>query len=538
METSPHSRTDHDAGRRAAFRLGPLGLSLLAMLLGPVVASLRADDAKKMNVLLIVGDDHAASALGCYGNPRIKTPHLDKLAAGGMRFERAYCNSPVCTASRQSFITGRMPQSVGVTLLTTWLGEQATTLAHVLGSEGYATLAAGKMHFNNPKPGYDEQWLRHGFGEVLELEQSQKRIQMRGVREVDSSIPVQPMWRPFNDPARIWLNAANLPWPAYDADMTDEDFVYESRNFMRNPPRRPWFVVTSLKATHSPFVYPIEFAGRYDPKVFEPPEPGPEDGAQIPLIFKDLTRQEKQGITAAYYTAAEYLDECVGRTLDGLEKSGEAENTIVIYIGDHGYCLGDHGRFEKHCMYEQAVRAPLIVRWPGHTTPGGVSGALVEFIDLFPTIAEVCGVPIPPEVEGRSLVPVLEGRRRDHREMVTSVYFENEEAMVRDQRYKLIYTTGKRERQDHYTTANPLPGRTIRLYDETADPGEMHNIADDPANREILGSLMKELFVRLRQGRNFDPPRELSMQDALDLYLIPPEVQREADADLKMIQTK
>ena len=175
---------------------------------------------------------------------------------------------------------------------------------------------------------------------------------------------------------------------------------------------------------------------------------------------------------AAYYTSVEFLDKNVGRVLDALAESGHADDTLVIYSGDHGYMLGQHGRFEKHCSYEPAVRAPLIMRLPGRVRAGTVTPALVELIDIVPTVLDLCHSPVPENVQGRSLAKLLDGGTNLHRDCVFVEYAENEEAMIRTDRWKLIYSTGRRERQDGYTTGRPLAGKVVRLFDVVADPDE------------------------------------------------------------------
>src|SRR5262249_42477567 len=152
----------------------------------------------------------------------------------------------------------------------------------------------------------------------------------------------------------------------------------------------------------------------------------------------------------------------------------------VVYTGDHGYMLGQHGRFEKHCCYEPAARAPLLMRFPGRVKPNQNTAALVEFLDIAPTVLAACAVAIPEQVQGRSLLPLLKGEAKAHRDHVIVEYSEDEEAMIRDGRWKLIYSTGKRERQDGYATGKPLPGRTVLLFDEENDPDELTNLAKRP----------------------------------------------------------
>jgi choline-sulfatase len=170
-----------------------------------------------------------------------------------------------------------------------------------------------------------------------------------------------------------------------------------------------------------------------------------------------------------------------------------------VYIGDHGYMLGQHGRFEKHCCYEPAVRSPLLVRFPGRVKPKQQTRALVEFIDIAPTVLHLCDVAIPPRMQGTSLKKLLHGETSEHRDHVVVEYAENEEAMIRTERWKLIYGTGKRERQDGYGTGRPLPGRTIHLYDMETNPAETTNLANRPEHARRVAELTARLAEHMKR---------------------------------------
>ncbi len=450
-----------------------------------------AKELPRFNVLWIIADDHAAYVCGAYGNKIVRTPNLDRLAKQGMRFDRAFCNAPVCTASRQSFLTGRYPRSLGVTQLSTPLPPGTPTLATMLKAAGYDTAAIGKMHFNSN--------LKHGFDLRLDLPEHRKALAARGARPLPAGVAVQPAWRPFRDPARIWLNSACLPYGAVQADMAGTWFADKAEEYLKEKRERPFFLIVSFTEPHSPFHFPVEYRGKYRPESFAAPKPGPADAEQTPAIFRDLTDREKQGIAAAYYTSTEFMDHNVGRVLAALEGAGLAERTLVIYTGDHGYMLGQHGRFEKHCSFEPAVRAPLLMRWPGKIKPEQHTSALVEFIDIAPTILEGCGVKVPASVQGKSLVRLLEGATAEHRSQVVVEYSENEEALIRTERWKLVYTTGKRLRQDGYATGKPLPGRTVRLYDLKEDPDEMTDLSSRPEQAGRVRMLTKLLAEHMKR---------------------------------------
>ncbi|MFH1923316.1 MAG: sulfatase [Planctomycetota bacterium] len=442
------------------------------------------DDAQERpdppNVLWIVTDDHAPYVTGAYGNAIVRTPNLDRLAASGMRLDRAYCNSPVCTASRQSFLTGRYPRTIGVTLLRTPLPEAETTLAEMLGAAGYQTASIGKMHFNSA--------LKHGFDLRVDHPEHRRWLRERGRRPLPEGVEVLPPWKPFVDPARLWLNGIYVPYGAWDAEMAGTFFAQEGAKFLAQKREKPFFLMVSFYEPHSPFRFPVEYRDRHDPARFELPRIGPEDEQQIPAVFRDLTDAEKQRINAAYYTSTEFADKNVGIVLDALEESGHADDTLVVYLGDHGYFLGHHGRFEKHSSYEEAARAPLMFRFPGRIEPGTSTQALVEFIDVVPTVLDFSGVAKPENVQGRSLVDLLTGKTDRHREQVFVEYAQNDEVMIRDDRYKLVFTRGKRARTDGYATGLPPQGPTFKLFDLdldlSKDPGEFINLADRPEHRD------------------------------------------------------
>jgi len=502
--------------RTTATLLATALLALLGLLTG---AATRA--AERPNVLFICGDDHAAYVYGAYGNTRVRTPNLDRLAASGIRFDRAYCNAPVCTASRAAFITGRYPRSVGVSTLPTPLPADATTLADALSAAGYETCSIGKTHFNSN--------LKHGYDVLIDAPDFRRDLKARGTTPLPEGEEVLAPWKPFKTPAREWLNSQVLPEGAVDADMEGTFYAHSAAEFLTAERERPFFLMVSLKEPHSPFRFPVEFRGRHHPAEFDVPPVTGEDAPQVPAIFRELSPEEKQGIAAAYYTSVEFLDENVGRVLAALEASGQADNTLVVYIGDHGYMLGQHGRFEKHCSFEPAVRAPLVISLPGRISAGRATSALVEFIDILPTVLELCQVDLPAEVQGRTLVPIVDGKTDRHRDHVFVEYAANAEALVRTERWKLVYLAGNRERDDGYTTGQPLPGRQIRLFDLESDPDELHNLADDPAHAEVREELLDQLANHLvHTAREPDKlPPDADRYTLLDACVQPNDLPRE-----------
>jgi choline-sulfatase len=469
------------------------------------------------NVLFIMGDDHSADVLGCYGNKIVRTPNLDRLASQGTRFDRAYVNCPMCTPSPQSLITGKLPHAVGVTLLQTPLAEQQVTIADHLKTQGFATGAVGKMHFNSD--------LKHGFDYRFDKPDHQKYLEEHLPQPLPAGTKVKPVWQPFKDPARIWLNADGLPVGLRDADSEGTYFSTKAIEFLRSTQNNRFCLWVSYNQPHSPFDFPVEYAGKYDPAKMPLPQTSAEDVPWIPTIFRDLTDADKRGIVAAYYSAVEYHDKNVGLVLDELKRLGLEESTLVVYVGDHGYLLGHHGRFEKHSMWDSAVRAPLIVRRGMGDGQVKSNEALVEFVDLVPTILEELKVNGMTGLQGRSFVPVINGKTRTHRDSVFSEYLVDNRVMLRTADWKYVFTTGRADLALGYATGNPPPGITHALYDLKRDPGETRNLAKDPKHKAKLQELQQALLKRFKETHPLAKqlPSGASVEEALVWFCEPPD---------------
>ena len=314
--------------------------------------SARSQRRSRPNFIFLMADDHAGYVMGCDGNHRAETPNLDRLAAESVRFSQHYCNSPMCTPSRQSLLTGQLPHATGVTRLMTPLKDGKPTIARQLKQAGYRTAVYGKMHFQKAAfPG------QHGF-DVPVTEDEIARLWRQQVRPepVPADVPTTPPWRPLKDPARIWLNAEKLPFPRHERDMEGTFIASQALRFLdeHRSQDQPFALWVSFMEPHSPFRFPVEERTRFQAATFPVPTVGPEDHQQIPLIFRDLRDDDKRGIIAAYYTSARFLDGNIGAVLEHLRKLGMDDNTVVVYTADHGYMLGQHGRFEKHCGYDPA----------------------------------------------------------------------------------------------------------------------------------------------------------------------------------------
>jgi choline-sulfatase len=461
---------------------------------------------------LIIADDHGGGTLGIEGDPRHATPNLDALAREGVLFERAYCNSPLCTPSRQSLITGKLPHAVGVTLLNTRLSDDVLTMGEWFRDRGYRTAAIGKMHFNGPSA--------HGFALRLDTADWEDYLRGHPPRGGDRRRP----WRPFQDPAAVWLNADCRSTGLPAESMQSTYFVDRAIEYLKERGDRPFALVVSFHDPHSPFNFPRRWRPRFRPEDFSTPPVSEHDRLERPAIFASLTPDQIRGIQAAYYTSLSFVDAQVGRLIRHLDESKLSGRTLVAYVGDNGYMLGQHGRFEKHCLYEPAVRIPLIMRWPGSIPGGRRTAELVEMVDILPTVLGLMRRPAPPGLQGLDLEPLVRGQAgaRGH-DAVFSEYLDNEEAMIRTARFKLIIGTGRRLRQDGYQTGKPLPGPYQRLFDLVDDPGETRDLADDPRHQAVKQDLLHRMYRRLtstRDGLGPVPPG-LSELESIHWCLVP-----------------
>ncbi len=460
-------------------------------------------DRRPPNVLWICADDFAPYVSGTYGNPLPSTPNLDRLASQGIRFDRAYCSCPLSTPSRMAFLTGRYPRSVGVTLTPTPLPEDEVTIGGMLREAGYEAVAIGKTHSYDP--------LDREFDRCVDNLEFRRFLDRKSPEPSPPDVRVLGPWAPFGDPPLVWLNAECLPY-APDAEMSGTFLASEAERYLGEEHKKPFLLSVGFYEVHSPIRFPIEFTSRFNPSIFSVPVVGPEDFDRLAPVFQDLTEQEKRGIIAAYYTSVAYMDRNLGLILDALDRSRHADNTLVVFNSDHGYLLGQHGRFEKHCCHEEAVRAALVMRLPGVIAPGRATGALVKLIDIVPTILDLSGVEVPANVQGRSLLPLLRAQTEDHREHVIAEYADNAEAMVRTNRWKLIYSAGNRRRRDGYAEESPLAVASTRLYDLVDDPSESRNVADLPENPATVEGLTHTLADHMR-ATDRDPD---TMSDTID----------------------
>lgn len=468
-----------------------LSQTLLALTAAGLGLGGRTAPKRLRNVVLLISDDHSARVLGCYGNPLIRTPHLDRLAREGTRFTRAFAQSPICSASRQSFLTGNYPHQTGVNLLFTSFPDANVTVAEHLKSRGYRTAAIGKMHFNNNQP--------HGFDLRLDgAEHTRWLKQQGGPQPLPEGVPLRDMSTTKGMQPGIWLNPGVRPEPLLDEDSLDTWLARRAREFIAANHENPFLLFVGFHAPHAPMNFPVEFAGKYRPEQMPLGRSSPDDERWIPKIFRDFSPEQKREIVAGYYTCVEYLDKNVGLVLDSLESNGLENDTLVVYVSDHGYLLDDHRRFEKHTMWEPAVHTPLLVRAPGLSKPGRVSSELVELVDLVPTFTEATGQP-PLKSQGRSLLPLLRNPNASHRDAIFSEYLIDRLAMLRTDDWKYVFTSGEFDLGVGYETGHAPFGVTHRLFDLRNDPDELRNLAADPRHADRLRTMQGQLIGIFRK---------------------------------------
>jgi len=469
------------------------------------------------NVVVIIGDDHANGVLGSLGNDIIQTPNLDKLSHQGIIFSNAFANSPLCSASRQSLLTGKYPHSTGVTLLTTSFPEDQVTIADHLAKFEFQSAIIGKNHFNNN--------LNHGFDLKIDRNSYSIFLNENPSRKAPDSIKTRPPWKPFKDHARVWLNSETLPSEYYDEESRGTFYASQAINFIKENKENRFFLWLGFNEPHSPFDFPIEYGGKYNKEEMTLPVGSQEDDEFIPLVFEDLTKEERKGIIASYYTSVEYLDKNIGKVLEAIEKEGLIDNTLVIYLGDHGYLLNDHKRFEKHMMWEEAVKAPLIIRAGNHKVIEAVRPELVEFVDVAPTIIDFLGVDPMTEVQGNSLKPFFYERDFVLHDMVFSEFLADNKAMVRTRKWKYIFTSGKHDLAQGYATGNPPGGIRHRLYNLEVDPKETKDISNQIGNRKVLEGLQRKMIDVFEETHPFaqNIPAGLSIEQQLSWYCEPPD---------------
>ena len=487
-----------------------LTLLSLALLLMPL-SDLHASEKKttKPNILFIVVDD-LRPEMGCYGNTIVKTPNLDRLAKRGMVFKHAYCQQAVCSPSRSSLLTGKRPDATKVWDLQTHFRDalpDAITLSQFFRLNGYYCLAFGKVFHRGYEDGRswsEPHWYPNGQTVDTDPADSKKRI----VKKYGPGVQVYSTGKTKEE-------GSKKPGPAYEISPKSDDehpdgfTAKEAVRRLRElkTKKEPFFMAVGFYKPHLPFVAPKKYWDMYDreqipvPKIDHLPKNAPTfaghnngelhnyqgvpKGNPIPVEFGKTLRH-------GYYACVSYTDAQIGRLLDALAAEGLDENTIIVIWGDHGWQLGDFGLWGKHTNFELAARAPLIISLPQQKTAGKTCDSMVEFVDVYPTLVDVCGLPIPKGLDGVSLKPLLENPAAKVKDVAISQYPRAAGKTgsgavmgysIRDERWRL---TLWRNRKTGAIAAT-------ELYDEKNDPNETVNVAERPEHRAVIEALSKHL---------------------------------------------
>jgi arylsulfatase A-like enzyme len=439
------------------------------------------------NILYIMADDHASHAISAYGSKVNRTPQIDRLAKEGMRFDNCFVTNSICTPSRAAILTGKYSHINGVPVFNRFDGSQPTLAKH-LHAAGYHTGMIGKWHLGSDPTGFDYWNILPGQGV-------------------------------YHDPVFIEMGKRRKH-QGYVTDLITEFSI----EFLKGRPAgKPFFLMCHHKAPHRPWEPDGKHAREF--AVAKIPEPEtfhddyatrgdaareatmridrdlqPSDVKQTPppgLSDLELKQWKYQRYMQDYLACVAAVDDSVGRLLDYLDSSGLAQNTIVIYTSDQGFFLGDHNWFDKRFMYEESLRMPFLVRWPGRIRPGSTANAMVLNVDFAPTLLAAAGMSVPADMQGRSFLPILEGHKpADWR---TSIYYRyyhypwhhrvQPHYGVRTDRYKLIYFN----KLDQW-----------ELYDLKLDPHELKNVYNDPAYAETVRRLKADLDRLKKEVRDED----------------------------------
>jgi choline-sulfatase len=428
------------------------------------------------NVLFLCSDQHQTSAAGCYGSTEVRTPNIDAIAAAGTRFDRAYCQAPVCVPSRGSIVTGVYPHTHGARILKDALPEASRTVAHFFRDQGYATAAIGKMHFvdESRRHGFDHRLYEADFQSTLSAEERRTLRQDQGPAE---SVQGKPSSQP-------------------DRFFQDHWYAEESVKFLRAHRNKPFCLWSSFFMPHTPLVPQAKYFEMYSSKALILPkrvERELEEGFEGHLIrarergWLAQSDDELRRSLCGYYGNITQMDACVGRVYNALRELGLDRNTVVVYTSDHGEMAGAHRMWTKHNMYEQSVNVPLIVCLPDETRERSLRHEIVEQTDLFPTLAELCGFSPPKTIAGRSFAPLLTNLRYSPREFAYSEYYFCHNVFTRDNRYvgkPPILMVRTEEWKFNYLSW----GRS-ELFDLRRDPGEFNNVIDETRNAGVAKEL-------------------------------------------------
>lgn len=453
----------------------------------------RAED-RKPNVLLFLSDD-LNTALSGFGHPQCKTPRLDELALRGVRFENMHCQYPVCGASRASLMTGLYPYTNGMLGNSGDLRKNlpdVVTLSQLFRQNGYRAGRVSKIyHMGIPHE------ILAGTADHDDPPSWDETV---NVKALEQNAPgVRTEWSPKDKGSQTFTGVESSTGDLEHADGMAAEAAIE---FLKRNRGKPFFLGCGFVRPHVPLVAPSKYFDLYDREAMIAPSVPDGDLDDVPKIIREykansrygVTPQLHKGLLQAYYASVSYMDAQVGRVLDALDELGLTENTIVIFSSDHGYLLGEHNKFQKQHLFEESTRVPFILSVPWMSeTHGEATSKLTELVDVYPTIAELAGLTPPGNLQGQSLVSLLENPSAENwsKELVFTISRSGGESIrTPDWRYA-HWGFGEKGQE---------------LYDRKNDPGEFTNLAADPNYADQLAELKKRLEAK-RIEAGYDPMR-------------------------------
>jgi len=470
-------------------RLGWVFLTFWATALGAGLAP-GASIQTRPNVLLLISDDLRAD-LGCYGAP-VKSPNVDALAQRGVRIDHAYCQYPLCGPSRCSFLSGLRPDTNGVYsngLTVRYKLKDVVTLPQHFRNQGYFSARCGKMyHLGIPEqvgqPGPDDppSW---------DYTFNPKGNEYPSRDDGDEFDPDPKNGQSFR---RNLLNGNG-------ADQADWQIADEAIRLLNQHKDHPFFLGVGFIRPHVPEIAPRKFFEMYDrAEVHLPPRPANDRADKPEFAFRlgtggakvdmGMSQQDCLESIRAYHAATSFMDEQLGRVVAELDRLKLADKTIIVFMSDHGYLLGEHFAWQKKMLFEKTCRVPMIVIYPAMKARGQVADGLVELVDLFPTLVELAGLPPPPGLDGKSFVPLLEQPQRPFKQAAFSMI--TTDIRKKDQPPH----TGRSIRTDRWRYTEWDGGQNgAELYDEVNDPIEAKNLANDATAAATLANLREQLHA-------------------------------------------
>ena len=469
----------------------------------PAVAAAAKSKDTRPNILFIFSDDHGAQTISAYGSNRNRTPAIDRLAQEGMRFANAFCGNSICSPSRATILTGLHSHVTGHTSNERIFDNRAATFPELLQTAGYRTGLIGKWHLNVEPQGFDFWDILINQGTYYNpdmIRNGEFHKETGYTTDILTDLTID--WLKANgDTGRPFLlmSQHKTPHRGWDPALRHLQ-LYEDESLPEPPTLFDDWSHRSSAHTHARMsiakdLWPGDLHLERMSWQLNPAQEAVWDSFHVPRnkAFRDanlsgeaLVRWKYQRNAKDYLRCVAALDEGIGRLLTFLDSTGLANNTIVIYSSDQGWFLGEHGMFDKRWMYEESFRMPFIVRWPGVVKPGSVNSDLVQNIDFAPTLLAAARVPVPGSMQGRSLVPLLQGRRpADWRRSLYYQFYEDRgahnvprHAGVRTDRYALMHFY----RLDEW-----------EMFDLAKDPLQIRSVADDPAYRPVRDSLEREM---------------------------------------------